>query len=111
MSLRWKGGAVNQKMKAAIVQGMNTTISDCIRNAKQLVHRRTATLQGSIRMKPVVREGGAFVGRWGSFDVNYAIYQEMLPPEKGGKAYLRPSADRHYPELGRNIRKALEGQP
>lgn len=82
-------------------------MGECILQAKGLVHVDTATLQGSIRLETARAEGNGARGQWGSFDVGYAIFQELLPPSRGGKAYLRPSADANYPHLAGHIRAAL----
>jgi hypothetical protein len=106
MSLEWNGDEVKRRMKRAQVTGVNMTITECLEEAKKLVHYRTGTLQRSIKTEGAKETKDGVEAEWGSFDVNYAFWQEVLPPEKGGKAYLRPSADRHYPGLGDNIRRA-----
>jgi hypothetical protein len=118
MSLEWNGDKIAEKMKAAQREGIMRTLgvwsgeqgSGCIPEAKELVHYQYGTLQRSIKMddKGVVFTNTGAEVLWGSFDVNYAFWQEVLPTEKGGKKYLRPSADKHYPQLADNIRKAFE---
>jgi len=122
VSVNWKGKQLRAKLDRAIEQGMKETASDCIATSKALVHKDTTSLQGSIRMdgRGVRREGGQISLDWGSYGIDYAIWQEYLPGEElpeggtrllsGGKPYLRPSADEHYPELPRKIRSAF-GSP
>lgn len=107
MSLHWRGPQVAARVRAAQITGVNKTMGECIIQAKATVHVDTATLQGSIRLEPARPEGNGVVGQWGSFDVRYALWQEVLPPSRGGKAYLRPSADANYPHLRAHIRAAL----
>lgn len=101
----WRGDEVKKKALAATVMGMKQTMSDCLTTAKDRVHIRTGTLQRSIKMRAPEIRGSDVVGLWGSWDVNYAFWQEVLPLEKGGKPYLRPAADEHYTHLGKNIRR------
>jgi hypothetical protein len=107
MSLEWNGDKVADKVKAAQKQGLLRTVSDCLEDAKDLVHIRTGTLQRSIKTEGVQEDKEGLSILWGSWDVNYAFWQEVLPESKGGKAYLRPSADKNYPKLGEYIRKSM----
>lgn len=103
MSLTWRGPAVEKKVEAAAIAGINETTGACVVMAMGLVHRRSGTLRGSIRIEPARSSGGRVMGSWGSFDVNYALWQEVSM-KHGGKPYLRPSADAEYPKLGGRIR-------
>lgn len=101
----WLGDAVKRRFENAVRKGLAQTGRDCVATAKDLVHKDTTTLQGSIQVRGPYKIPSGYVLLWGSFDVNYAKYQEMLPPARGGKAYLRPAADKHYPELTDNIKR------
>ena len=103
----WRGPLVAARVRAAQIAGVNKTMGECIVQAKATVHVQFGTLQGSIRLEPARPVGSGVAGQWGSFDVNYALWQEVLPPGRGGKAYLRPSADANYPHLAGHIRAAL----
>lgn len=103
----WRGPLVAARVRHAQIAGIDKTMGECIVEAKSLVHVDTATLQGSIRLEGARASGGGARGQWGSFDVNYALWQEVLPPHRGGKAYLRPSADHNYPHLAGHIRAAM----
>jgi hypothetical protein len=107
VSVEWNGDSVAERVRRASLIGVNRTMGKCIVTAKELVHVDTSTLQGSIRSEPARETASGATGTWGSFDVNYALWQEVLPSERGGKAYLRPAADTHYRELGNEIRGAL----
>lgn len=113
MSLQWHGDELIKKMDAAIIQGINQTMSECAVHAKQNHPwvNRTGTLEGSIR--PVVaahKEGDEFVGLWGSVDVAYALPLEIGTSKMPPYPYLRPAADAVYPKLPENIRRGLEGK-
>lgn len=106
-NVEWNGDEVKRNIKAAQKQGLLRTVSDCLTDAKDLVHVRTGTLQRSIKTEGVKEDREGLSILWGSWDVKYAFWQEVLPEEKGGKAYLRPSADKNYPKLQSYIRKSL----
>jgi hypothetical protein len=106
MKLHWKGDEVLREVKAAEIIGVNKTMGACVTTAKMLVNVDTSLLQGSIRSEPAIPFGTGVVGHWGSFDVSYAFWQEVLP-EPRGKAYIRPAADAHYPRLAGFIRGAM----
>jgi len=101
------GQQLQDKVETAVKKAMNETTGLCVQSAMGLVHVKTATLQGSIQAKDTEKDDdGMLVARWGSFNVNYAYWQEVLPPPRG-KPYLRPSADIEYPKLGARIQEKL----
>lgn len=101
--LTWLGQQVQDKIENAIKVAMNETTGNCVQSAMGLVHVKTRLLQGSIEAKATEKDDeGMLVARWGSFAVNYAYWQEILPPPRG-KPYLRPSADIEYPKLAKRI--------
>lgn len=102
-NLRWLGAAIVARAESAIDRGLEETAARCVVFAKGQVRVRTATLQGSIRYEPP--RGNSVL--WGSFDVNYAIYQEMGTYKMAAKPYLRPAADAEYPQLASRIRAAM----
>lgn len=103
----WRGPQVAARVRRAQIVGINKTLAECVVESKSLVHVDTATLQGSIRLEGARAEGNGARGQFGSWDTNYALWQEILSPGRGGKAYLRPSADANYPHLAGHIRAAL----
>lgn len=106
--IEWRGNEIKNKMRSATRQGIDVTLASCVNTGKTFVLVETAVLQGSLMFKPAQDEGNEIVGHWGSFDVDYAIYQEIGPVSGvkiwNYKPYLRPSADQHYPELAGNIK-------
>lgn len=107
MSLAWRGDQVRSHVERAVLAGMDETMAACVLQAKGLVRVKTAVLQGSIQMRPAEFRGAVAIGLWGSFDVNYAIWQEIGTSRMTGKPYLRPSADAQYPRLGARIKARL----
>lgn len=104
--VEWRGDDIKRKAENAVKLGMKMTGSDLLITSKDLVHKKTGELMRSIRMRRPRNIHGTIIMQWGSFDINYAFWQEFLPLEKGGKPYLRPSADKHYPQLKQNVAKA-----
>lgn len=129
MSLRWRGDEVQRRVERATRLGIDETTSACVNRSKVLAPVKTATLQGSIQMRPAERDARGWVGRWGSFDVRYAIFVEIgtrphridspvympgigwryigLHPGTRPQPYLRPSADAIYPTLPARIRRHI----
>lgn len=132
--LNWRGAEVLANAERAIEAGMNETLIGAVTEAKHEVPKRTAILEGSIRMVPAKKEGGLYVGEFGSYNNNYAVHVEfgtaphdIVPRFKkalfwkgadhpvkrvhhpGSKAhpFLQPAADHNFPNLADNIRKWL----
>lgn len=106
MKLDWRGEIIVSKYQAATIIAVNQTMGEAVAVARRMVRVKTSTLQGSIRMKSAVKKRGGVSGEWGSFDVNYALWQEIGTKVMQGKPYLRPAADFQYRFLGRRIRTA-----
>jgi hypothetical protein len=106
--LTWHGDAIKAKAREAARLAVDETTASCVAPAKDRVRVKTRILQGSIQFRPATEEGSRIVGRWGSFDVNYALVQEILP-EPRGRAYLRPAADQEYPKLAARIKARMGG--
>lgn len=103
--INWRGRQVADRVKGSAARAIDATTALCVAGAKS-EHRwqnRTGTLEGGIQMRPAVTVGPTVVGRWGVFDVNYAIYLETDPKYR----WLRPQADRYYPGLAALIRRNM----
>jgi hypothetical protein len=107
MGLDWRGKQVKAHMHEAARLAIDETTASCVGPAKDRVHVKTRILQGSIQFRPAEQKGNRITGLWGSFDVNYAFWQEVLP-EPRGRAYLRPAADQEYPKLWERIKAHLK---
>jgi len=105
--LKWNSKPVTDKVMLATAKGIDSVMSKCVGVAKGLVRVKTATLQGSIRITPTKMKGNELVGVWGSFGVNYAIFQETGTFKMSAQPYLRPSADRLYPTLPGEIKRFM----
>jgi len=134
-TLTWKGKALTEKMRRAQKLGVNATMAKCVQDAKSnhTWQNQSGVLEGSIVIDVFARDFERGVeGVWGSRDVVYARIQELggtirptraaklaIPQPGGGVAfvdsvtiparpYLRPAADKNYPDLVMNIRRAFE---
>lgn len=119
-NLKWNGKAVRKKVIAAVIAGTDETMAAAVIYAKQN-HKwknRTAVLEGSISIAQPAKEEGAIVtGVWGSLDVVYALRIEYGFKGLDSMArlydqpafpFLRPSADKNYPDLPRRIRANMQ---
>lgn len=98
MKISWHGVAVLEDVHQAMIAGIKEVGDNCVAMAKDLVNVDTGRLQESIEAhEPEVRDDVVSM-EWGSFDVYYAIWQEL-----NWKPYLRPAADACYPNLAHFI--------
>lgn len=104
VKLTWHGDAIRKRLDDAQRLGIDTTTGAAVIPAKQFVRVKTRILQGSIKSRQAVKEGGRWVGRWGSFKVNYALFQEIGTAHMSAQPYLRPAAAIEYPRLAGRIR-------
>ena len=135
-SLVWHGEAITEKMRAAQLAGVNSTMGACVVHAKNnhSWQNRTGVLEGGINVIDYAREEGpGVVGTWGVFDVRYALIHELggtitakkakalaIPVADGvrfvksvnipARPYLRPAGDQVYPSLASRIRNAYDRQ-
>jgi len=134
-SLVWKGKAVTERMRAAMIAGVNKTMGECAVHARRNHEwkNQTGALTGSIQIVSYAAPEGTYVaGQWGSVDLKYALIHELggtivpvrakalaIPQPDGSvrfvkkvtipaRPYLRPAADLIYPRLAANIRRAWE---
>jgi hypothetical protein len=112
LTLTTKFEEVADAGKKAALEAMDETMAACVQLAKATVRVDTSTLQGSIRFEPAHYEGDTLVAKWGSFGVDYAIYQE-IGPVSGNRnwaftPYLRPARDAEYPNIAARIAKRMK---
>ena len=105
--IKWNDEKIKKKTLDATRLAMDRVMAKCVQESKIMVPVRTATLQGSIRMNPTKVESGDLVGRWGSYNVKYAVFIELGTIHMDAQPYLRPSADKNYPSLPGEIRRAM----
>ena len=96
MMLNWDGDALLRQMGVAVEKGVDKTITDAAKHARDKAPVLSGDLRDSIEVKGVEREGNDVAGYWGS-DLPYALPVELLHPSKRG--FLRGGADAEYPKL------------
>lgn len=102
----------NKDVDREVANAMDETMAACVNKAKSRVRVDTGALQGSIMFQPAEASGGRIHGEWGSYGIEYAIFQE-IGPVSGARnwsftPYLRPSADEEYPRLIDRIEARLK---
>lgn len=112
LTIKWNGDETKAKARKAVHDGIaEVVLGQCIATSKTLVRVDTAYLQGSIQARDD-SAGDNVKFTWGSFNVDYAIYQEIGPAGGsrvwGYTPYLRPSADENYPKIIPAIKARLQ---
>ena len=109
VKITWNGRQLYKTMEAAAKDGVNATMSDCVRGSRhKTAHpnwkNRTGTAEGSVTIIQFaeVRGFGRIIGVWGSKGVDYA---SKLERHYG--PWLRAQADHHYPKLAQYIRRSF----
>lgn len=102
--LDWRGKQVKARLERAARMGIDDTTSRAIDYAKPRTPVKTGTLQGSLMMRPAQTTGNTTFGLWGSFNVEYAIYQELGTARIPGKFFLQQGAVAEYPKLWSRIK-------
>ncbi len=104
--LNWRGPKVLSKVRRCERDGINVTMTQAVIEAKG-THRWqnvTGTLERSIQIvQPAMKKFRGFIGRWGTKGVEYGIFLEL----KTEWMWLRPAADKVYPNLARNIKRCM----
>lgn len=110
MPVDWKGDKVATKVARAAALAIDQTTAACVAYAKENHPwtNRTATLEGSLRMKSATAQGARVVGEWGSWTVDYAIYLEIGTERMDAMPYLSPASAVEYPKLASRIAEVME---
>lgn len=106
--LDWRGDKIKEIVAEASRLGVDETTAAAVTPAKEKVRVRTRLLQGSIQFRPAERRGNRIVGSFGSYDVNYALWQEIGTSRMSAQPYLRPAADQEFPKLSERIKRYYE---
>ena len=108
-SLNWRGPEISAKLREACKVAIDETTAEAVEHAKSNHPWKnvTGTLEGSLQMRPAEVSGESVRGEWGSYDVLYAIFQELGTVHMAGNPYLRPAADATYGKLAGRIEAAM----
>ena len=102
-SLRTNFPRLIRRTREAARLGINETLAIAVQIAVPLTPFLWGFLRRSIRFQPAQVQGDRIVGKWGSFDIIYALRQELFHKTK--KHYLKKAADKAYPTLTARIRR------
>lgn len=92
----------------AEIAAVDETTAACVPLGQALVHVDTARLRSAIGVIPARATATGVEGAYGvPHDPGYAAPQEFFP-EPRGKAYIRPAADREFPNLAGRIAKRVK---
>lgn len=75
--LNWYGDELKKKTGRAVKWAMNVVLARCVKDAKAIVPKDMAVLQGSIQMREPRKTSTGWVGLWGSWNCGYAIFVEL----------------------------------
>ena len=103
VTLDYLGNQVKTKVDNSARAAMHIVIRKCVHDAKENAPFKSGRLKKSIRMM----EESSFFSRlfrrkrtitWGSFGVDYALWQEIGTTRMEGKWFLRNAASKFYPD-------------
>lgn len=105
--LIWRGREVEAKVAAATKAGINETMAACVEVAQNYAPVDTGALRDDIAFRPAEESGTRITGRWGNWDVPYAIFQEEGTVSIPAKHYLRRAMEEEYPHTAARIKAHL----
>ena len=108
VDFKWFGDEIAKEIERATVEGMETVGADFVRTA----HPKTPIYQGFLRRstkwdKVKRHANGSMSLEMGSFDIEYAEYQERGSARMEGKHFYQQSADETWPKLPDRIKSAM----
>ena len=104
----WFGDNIAKEVERATVEGMEAVGADFVRTS----HPKTPIYQGFLRRstkwdKVKRHADGSMSLEMGSFDIEYAEYQERGSARMEGKFFYQQSADETWPKLDDRIKSAM----
>jgi len=108
-TLKWRGDDLGRDIKKATREAMDETLIACVTMSRSLVRVDTGFLRSSIRHIPARTRGSQISGSFGSYDVGYAIWQEIGTAFFTAQPYIRPARDHEWPQLSDRIRRRIPG--
>ena len=105
---KWYGNEIAAEIARATAEGMEAVAADFVRVAHPLTPYREGFLDRSTNWGEVERHAdGGMSLEMGSFDIEYAEYQERGTSRITGKLFYQRAADETWPKLNDRIKKAL----
>lgn len=105
--VHWRGDEVAKRVRAAALAAIDETLEQAAQDARDnhWWRNRSGSLEGNIVVEPAKPDGrGRVSGRFGTSLRREGFYGLFLERKH---AFLRPAADREFPQLGRRIRVRL----
>lgn len=105
--LHWRGDEVAKRVRAAALAAVDETTEAAAEDARanHWWANRSGSLEGNIVVEPAKADaGGRVAGRFGTSlrrEAFYGLFLERKTP------FLRPAADREFPQLAKRIRGRL----
>lgn len=98
-----------QTLLPAVARAIDATLADAVRQAMQpgYVPVDTGILRGSLEFRRAERQGDTVSGSFGSYTVEYALFQEIGARGRPGRYYLRRAADVVFPSLPQRLAREL----
>ena len=104
----WFGDEIAKEIERATVEGLETVAADFVRTAHPLTPIYQGFLRRSTKWNPVKRHAeGKLSIEMGSFDIEYAEYQERGTARMEGKLFYQQSSDETWPKLGDRIKSSM----
>ena len=105
---KWYGDEIADELTRATGEGLEGVAADFTRVAHPLTPIKEGFLRRSTRANPVERHAdGQLSIEMGSFDINYAAFQERGTSKMEGKFFYQRSADETWPKLPDRIKTAM----
>ena len=106
--LKWYGDEIAAEIERATVEGLEAVAADFVRTAHPLTPIFQGFLRRSTRWDAVKRHvGGSMSIEMGSFDIEYAEYQERGTARMPGKFFYQSAANTTWPKIGARIKSAM----
>ena len=101
--------AIRKRSVTAARLGINETLAIAVQIAAPLTPFLWGFLRRSIRFEPARVRGERVIGRWGSFDISYALKNELYHRTK--RHFLKKAADKAYPTLQSRVKRKFKRLP
>ena len=104
---KWHGDVIAAEITRATAEGLEAVAADFVRTAHPLTPIYQGFLRRSTKWGKVERHAdGSMSLEMGSFDIDYAEYQERGTSRSPGKFFYQNAADRTWPKMADRIKSS-----